>query len=223
LDLWRALRFEGVGGWPKLSICNQTVYTRLGTHGMAAMQACFTQVSQWVAQLAPVAPPRQLAPFALEVLALDESTLDRMKRWVPALRGLPVGHDDLLPGRIVGLFDVRTQIWRRLDVLQEARANGKLHASAMLSGLCKSTMLLFDRGYFAFEWFDELTTTGFFWISRQSGLTSYPLIHVYTSLDGLFDALVWMGASRLQSRPLRRSAGSLSPSRPLVLLPEQCA
>src|SRR5271165_1818263 len=46
LDLWRCLRFEGVGNLPLLPICDQTVYNRLGTHGMQAMQACFTQVSQ---------------------------------------------------------------------------------------------------------------------------------------------------------------------------------
>jgi len=131
LDLWRALRFEGVGSWPKLAICDQTVYNRLGTSGMAALHACFTQVCYWLTQQLPLSASRPLVPFACDVLALDESTLDRMKRWVPPLRGLPVGHDALLPGRIVGLFDVRTQIWRRLDVLQDARANCKLHARGL--------------------------------------------------------------------------------------------
>jgi len=147
LDLWRRLCFEGVGAWPRLDICDQTVYTRLGQHGMQAMQDCFTQVSLWVAQLAPLGEPRTLAPFAREVLALDESTLDRLKRWLPPLRGLPTGHDGLLPGRLAGLFDVRTQLWRRLDILPEARANCKVHARDMLEGLQAGTLLLFDRGY----------------------------------------------------------------------------
>jgi hypothetical protein len=195
LDLWRRLCFEGVGAWPRLDICDQTVYTRLGQHGLQAMQDCFTQVSLWVAQLAPLGAPRTLAPFAREVLALDESTLDRLKRWLPPLRGLPTGHDGLLPGRLAGLFDVRTQLWRRLDILPQARANCKVHARDMLEGLQAGTLLLFDRGYFAFEWFDELTTSGFFWISRQIASPSFPVEHILLNQDGLFDAIVWMGAS----------------------------
>jgi hypothetical protein len=196
LDLWRRLCFEGVGAWPRLQICDQTVYTRLGTHGMTAMQICFAQVSQWLSQLASPAAPRLLAPFARDVLVLDESTLDRLKRWLPTLRGVPSGHDDLLPGRIAGLFDVRTQLWRRLDVLPQARANCKVHARSLLQGLHAGTLLLFDRGYFAFEWFDELTSAGFFWISRQIASPSFPIHSILHTQDGLFDAIVWMGASR---------------------------
>jgi hypothetical protein len=47
----------------------------------------------------------------------------------------------------------------------------------------------------AFAWFDELTTAGFFWISRQIASPSFPVEHILLSQDGLFDALVWMGAS----------------------------
>lgn len=196
LDLWRRLRFEGVGAWPRLDMCDQTVSTRLGQHGMAALQACFPQVSLWVAHLASPVLPCSLAPFARDVLALDESTLDRVKRWFPPLRGLPTGSHDLLPGRLAGLFDVRTQLWRRVDVLPEAQAHCKLHARAMLEGLLPATLLLFDRGDFAFEWFDELTTAGFFWMSRQIASPSFPVPHILLSQDGLFDAIVWMGASR---------------------------
>ena len=47
----------------------------------------------------------------------------------------------------------------------------------------------------AFEWFDELTTAGFFWISRQIASPSFPVEHILLSQDGLLDAIVWMGAS----------------------------
>ena len=55
---------------------------------------------------------RTLAPFAAEVFAIDETTLDPVARTLPALRGLPPGDDRLLPGKLAGLFDVRRQLWR---------------------------------------------------------------------------------------------------------------
>jgi Transposase DDE domain len=139
---------------------------------------------------------RDLAAFAREVLILDESTLDQMKRWLPHLRGLPSGHDGLLPGRLAGLFDVRTQLWRRFAVLDDAKANCKVHAREMLSGLSQGVLFLFDAGYFAFEWFDELTAAGHWWISRRMSSVSFPIIHIFVQADGLLDALVWMGESR---------------------------
>ena len=36
---------------------------------------------------------------------------------------------------------------------------------------------------------------GFFWMSRQIASPSFPVEHILLSQDGLFDALVWMGAS----------------------------
>lgn len=69
-------------------------------------------------------------------------------------------------------------------------------ARAMLTGLSCGVLLLFDRGYFAFEWFNELTAAGFFWISRRIASPSFPMQRILLSQDGLFDAIVWMGVSR---------------------------
>lgn len=123
LDLWRMIRFEGVGGLPCLPLSDQAVYKRLAQVGQQAMHACFVQVTLKLQEQMGPTMGRHLAPFAREVLVLDESTLDQMKRWLPHLRGLPKGHDGLLAGRLAGLFDVRTQLWRRFAVLDDAKAN----------------------------------------------------------------------------------------------------
>lgn len=66
----------------------------------------------------------------------------------------------------------------------------------MRLGLQPGTLLLFDLGYFSFEWFDDLTRLGHFWISRLRKRTSYEIIHILVQQDGYMEALVWLGAYR---------------------------
>jgi hypothetical protein len=193
LEVWRQIAFYGVGYLPALPLSDQAVYNRLEQDGVSAFQSVFAHVSQWLAEhLAPY-EDRTLAPFATAVLALDESVLDRVKRWVGWLREVPDGDSRLLPGRLVGLFDVRLQQWRRLDVRLAANADCKVHARAMLSALAKGTLLLFDLGYFSFPWLDELTQLGYWYVTRQRAKTRYQVVHILYQADGVFDALVYLG------------------------------
>jgi len=193
LEVWRQIAFYGVGYLPALPLSDQAVYDRLEQDGVSAFQSVFAHVSQWLAQRLAPYENRTLAPFATAVLALDESVLDRVKRWVSWLREVPDGDSRLLPGRLVGLFDVRLQQWRRLDVLLDANADCKVHARAMLSALAKGTLLLFDLGYFSFPWLDELSQLGYWYITRQRAKTRYQLVHILYQADGVFDALVYLG------------------------------
>ena len=193
LEVWRQIAFYGVGYLPALPLSDQAVYDRLEQDGVSAFQSVFAHVSQWLAQRLAPYENRTLAPFATAVVALDESVLDRVKRWVSWLREVPDGDSRLLPGRLVGLFDVRLQQWRRLDVLLDANADCKVHARAMLSALAKGTLLLFDLGYFSFPWLDELTQLGYWYITRQRAKTRYQIVHLLYQADGVFDALVYLG------------------------------
>lgn len=196
LDLWRQIRFERLGSFLPVPVTNQAVYKRLAQHGIAAMALVFERVSSLLeARLGPH-EAWQLAPFASAVVALDESKLDEVGRWLSGLRTLPVGDPGLLAGRLCCLFDVRRQQWIRVDVLPEAIANSLLHARQLLSSLALGTLVLFDRGYFSFEWFDELTRRGFFWITRLRARTSYEIVHIFVQKDGYLDAIVHLGAYR---------------------------
>ena len=115
-EVWRLIAFFGVGPLPRLPLSDQAVYDRLEQDGICAFQAFFGQLSAWLAtRLAPY-EDRRLAAFATGVVALDESVLDQVKRWVAWVREVPNGDSRLLPGRLVGLFDVRLQQRRRRDV-----------------------------------------------------------------------------------------------------------
>lgn len=196
LDLRRLLCFEGFWEWPVVPLlCDQAIYNRLARAGKW-MQALFDQLSQHLrAHLEPW-QDRHLAPFATAVYALDESQLDEMGRYLPELRDVCRKEANLRAGRISALFDVRIQQWVRVDILQEATTNCKVHARAMLQGMQAGVLLLFDRGYFAFEWLDELTEASLFWISRYSNNVSYTIVHVCYCADGVLDAIVLLGTYR---------------------------
>jgi hypothetical protein len=195
LKLWRLLSLEPLGPFLPVQVVDQAVYNRL-ERAAGVMQQFFVQVSGWMHQQVAPWEDHSLAPFARQVLALDESTLDAVGRWLPALRGRLAGDPHLLAGRISALFDVRVQQWVRVDVLAEATANCKQHAREMLSRLQAGVLLLFDRGYLSFPWFDELTEQGLWWISRYANQASVQVRHVLYQGDGVLDAIVWLGKYR---------------------------
>ena len=112
-DVWRALVSRGY------DLCDQAVYARLDSGGTEPLQAFFEQLSRmlaaWVEPLCDMQVWEPLAAFAREVLALDETTLDPLARKLPSLRHFKKGAVELLPGKLAALFDVRLQLWRRID------------------------------------------------------------------------------------------------------------
>ena len=195
LTLWRRICLEAVGPFAPVWVVDQAIYNRL-ERVSGVMELFFEQVSGWMRQHLEGWQDRRLAPFATQVVALDESTLDVMGRWLSDLRSLAAGDPQLLAGRISALFDVRLQQWVRVEVLRDATANCKLHARTMISDLQAGALLLFDRGYLSFPWFDELTERGLWWISRYGNRVSYQVRQVLYQGDGVFDAIVVLGAHR---------------------------
>jgi hypothetical protein len=125
-----------------------------------------------------------------QVVGLEDR---RLAPW--ASQVLP-GEPRRLSGRISALFDLRRQPWVRVEVWQEAVANCKQQARLLLAGLRSGTLLLFDRGYLSFPWFDELTERKLWWISRYANHATMQVRHMLYQGDGVLDAMVWLGISR---------------------------
>src|SRR6266478_857324 len=195
LKLWRRICLEPIGPFAPVQVVDQAVYNRLA-RAAGAMRAFFEQVSGWMGEQLVGLEERRLAPWACQVLALDESTLDAVGRWLPELRSVLPGDPRLLAGCISALFDVRRQQWVRVELWQEAVANCKQQARLLLEGLQQGTLLLFDRGYLSFPWFDELTERNLWWISRYANHASMQVRHILYQGDGVLDAIVWLGIYR---------------------------
>lgn len=195
-DIWRLLAGTGLWHFPAVPISDDAVYKRLASDGPAVLAGLFADVTVLLRErLAPHADTT-LAPFATEVLAIDETTLDPVARRLPALRGLDARDTRRLPGKLAGVFDVRRQLWQRITHHPNPCQNEKAAARALVTDLPDGSLVLFDLGYFAFPWFDELTDAGQWWVCRLRDKTSYEVLHVFYAEGETRDALVWLGKYR---------------------------
>jgi hypothetical protein len=196
LAIWRLLTARGLWDYPRFALSDQAIYKRMAAAGTRLLEQLFAQISELLrARLAPFMR-HDLVPWAREVFALDETTLDPLARKLPALRQVPAGDDRLLPGKLAGLYDIRRQHWRRVQYIADPHENDKVAAQAMVADLPAGSLILADLGYFAFAWFDALTDAGYWWLSRLRNKTSYEIRHVFYKDDHVLDALIWLGAYR---------------------------
>jgi hypothetical protein len=196
LAVWRLLSLQRLWFYPRFEVTDQAIYNRLARDGTAVLEQLFGQISAVLQERLAPYEQKTLAPFATGVVAIDETTLDPVARLLPALRTVPDGDKQLLPGKLAGIFDIRLQQWRQVLHVPDPNQNEKVVARTLLSMLEPGALVLADMGYFGFKWFDDLTGGGYWWISRLRARTSYEVIHTYYQQGDTFDGIVWLGAYR---------------------------
>lgn len=198
--IWRWLCLQPTGSFAPVLIGYQGLRKRLLSAGTAPLQAFFERLSQALDAWGQQEPSSALsvAPFAREIVALDESTLDRLYRLSEELADVPDGDAHLLPGKLAGLFDLRRQRWMRLQFRADVLAACNTGVLMLLDGLAAGSLIIADLGYFSFAWFDYLTAAGYWWLSRLKEKTTYQIKEVlaYDDQTGLLDAIVWLGTYR---------------------------
>ena len=195
-EVWRLLSVQGVWHFPRYTLTDEAVYKRLEQ----ASQDILKQVFEAVTASLYVALSNHQATnqaswcnFACGVFALDEMTLDKLFRRLPSLREDP---GTKLAGKITALFDVRRQLWRGIAYQENPQQNERRAAREMLDYVPKGSLLLTDLGYFGFQWFDDLTQAGLYFVSRLRKKTTFDIIEVLYQDDTVLDALVWLGSYR---------------------------
>lgn len=195
--IWRLVGLEGLWEYPPYEITDQAVYDRLAVGDGGGLKRVFEQVRDGLKERLKPYVQKGIATFASGVYAIDGSTLDKVARYLPRLRG--VDHDDgrLLPGKLVGLFNIRFQQWEEMIHLSNPNQNDKTVARELVGTLPQGSLILADMGFFSFAWFDWLTDQGYWWLSRVREKTTFEVIHTFYQ-DGvdLFDGVVWLGKYR---------------------------
>jgi hypothetical protein len=192
-QLWRRLRRKDLGDFAPIRVQDDALIKRLKNAGTEPFERLLQQMGH---QQGVAGTAGELARFACEIVAIDEMTGDQMRRQLKEQRELKKGDKRLLPGKLAGRFNIRRQQWELVQWREDVQANCKVNVGSLLQGMQAGSLVLFDLGYFAFWWFDELSRQGYWWVSRVREKTSYELVHVFWRYDGNVDALIWLGAHR---------------------------
>jgi hypothetical protein len=197
LKIWRLLHSKGLWNYPRFPISDQAVYKRLEEGGQAPLQSLFEQVTRVQQErLQPYA--QKLAPFASEVVAMDDTTLDKIVRHLPLLRAAEKETVGWLAGRLAGVFDICTQQWRYVEYIENPNENERVSALSLLEHLQRGALILMDRGFLSFPFLDQLTQEGYYWIMRLNKNATYQVVHPYYQSGSTFDGLIQLGAYRVR-------------------------
>jgi hypothetical protein len=198
LELWRRFTVLGLWDFPTVEITEMALYKRLERTAPAALAAFFDRITRLLRARFAHATAVPYAGFATEILALDQSVLDALLRKLKLLRGYETGDHALLPGVLACLFDLRRQQWWQVTFSPHALQNEKPGAPALVAGVPKGSLLLFDLGYFSFFWFDYLTEQELYYVSKLRAKASYQVLHLLyaggTAQVQLRESLVYLGA-----------------------------
>lgn len=202
--VWRLLSLGPLWSFAHSVLTASAIYKRLDQAGSVPLEKLFAQISQRLLIVVRALLEQgeregtlpRLAPFAADILVLDETILDQVARRLPILRGVAKGATVLIPGKLVSLFSVRTQQWRRIHFEADSLQNEKVSARLMLTDLARGTLVLFDLGYYCFKWFDDLTAWGFWYVSRIRHNSAMRVLHCFYEQGETFDGIVFLGSKK---------------------------
>lgn len=208
-SLWQLLCLRGLWRFPTVTLTEQALYQRLARLSPEPFLDFFTQLTAVLLARYPTVDHLRVAAFATEVYALDHSLLDPILRKLKLFRNVPAGASCLLPGRLASLYDLRRQLWRRVEFWTEARRHETCNVEDWLRHVPKGSLFVFDLGFFALRWFDALTLGGCYFVSRLRTNSSFEVLR--TLYDGpagpvhLREQWVYLGAYRADraGQPLR--------------------
>jgi Transposase DDE domain len=199
-SLWRLVCLKGLWDYPRIQLTRQAIYERLARAPGTALQEWFNRITLVLRQRFEGLCDVPYAAFATEIFALDHSTLDAMLRKLKLLREVPRGASQLIPGQLATLFDLRRQLFYRVEFWKEAKRNEKSNVAHWLEVIPAGSLLLFDLGFFAFPFFDRLIAGGFHFVCRQRNKTTFVLHHLlYDGPAGpvhLKESIGYLGAYR---------------------------
>lgn len=194
--VWRLVLDRQLWRGARVVVSDEAVYKRLAAPGPSPLGTLFADVTRLLRTRVEPWQDRELAPFARDVVVIDETALDPVARTLPALRPLARGAAAVLPGKIAGCFDVRRQLWTTIHLIAAPHQNEKVAARDLVATLQPGTLVLADLGYFSFRWFDELTDAGHYWLSRVPAKVTMTAVHPLIERDGYSEHLVWLGKYR---------------------------
>jgi hypothetical protein len=125
--------------------------------------------------------------------AVDGTTLEALFRKLDSLREAP---DAPLAGHLGVVCDLFTHLPAKLWFAADPATNDKALIPMLLDWLRPDSLLVFDLGYFAFAFFDHLTASKCWFVTRLREKTSYTVERVLLNRPQVRDRIVHLGKYR---------------------------
>jgi hypothetical protein len=201
-EVQRVLAREGLLWVTPMRVSPQALIKRLDVLPAAVMGQLFAEVcARSQAQRPPALPHPCWAPVrdAFSLIALvDGSTLEALRKKTQVLRerqGLVLGGKMMV---MVEAFSHRP-LWQLYT--EDAAANDKRFATAIMAALPVGGLLVFDLGFFSFLWFDDFSASHRFFVTRMREKIAYRTVQELSSGPSYRDEIIQMGQYR--SHPCR--------------------
>ena len=207
-ELLRVLARESLLWAPPMEVSQQAVSLRLRAlpadlfgEVFAALMPRLQERAATRTRPVPEVVGRALAHFA-RIRIIDATTLEELFGKVGLLRettSTPLG------GKLMGVLDLPSKLPVHLWLAPDSAANERSFLDPIKAILTKGTLVLFDRGFYAFPFFDWLSDQQVSFISRARETAAYHITHFFTNTAQVRDCLVEFGqyASNPCAHPLR--------------------
>ena len=135
--------------------------------------------------------------FALKhfdrVWVADGSTLEALFRKLKSLEDVPRGQ---LAGKICTVIDIVTRLPVEVWFHTNARANDTNFEADLLNLVGANTLLLLDRGFYHFQFFEQLISQKADFITRVKAGAAVKVVTVVTDEHNIRDQLIKLGTGR---------------------------
>lgn len=125
--------------------------------------------------------------------ALDGTILEALFRKLKALREVA---EAPFAGQLAVVCDLATHLPAKLWYTEDSGANDKAILPRLLAWLPTNSLLVFDLGFFAFTFFDDLTAAGSWFVTRLREKTSFSVQQVLVNRAQVRDRIVKLGIYR---------------------------
>jgi hypothetical protein len=203
-ELGRVLAHEGLLWVPRQSVSQQALAQRLRCLPAALFHQVLTDLLPTVTARA-AARTRPLPPVVARaqtqfpcVWAVDGSTLEAVFKKVGLLREV---EGTVLGGTLEAVLDLATKLPVHLWLDDDPAANDKRFLDRLKAVLRDPTLVVVDRGFYSFPFFDWLTEAGHGFVTRARSLTAMTVERVLLETPTARDRIVRLGQYR--SNPCR--------------------
>lgn len=203
----RVLKREGMLWAEAKPVSQQAVSERLRTFPAVLFYRVLMEVlphmqARWQER---TRPRSQAMTWAMthfpEVLVLDGSTLDGLLRKVDLLRE---GEGPVLAGRMAALVNAASCLPKQIWYEEDSQAHDQAFWERAVAGVRKGVLLLFDLGFTNYDWYDRLSLSHLWFVTRMKSNAVYQVERVLHASAQLHDRVIRLGQGATQCATLVR-------------------